>query len=195
MQHSSQLADGELDKASETMEQVLQLRDDMNNARMRRAADNARDSAKLEIRYDATVDRLEAAYPVINPDSDDFDEETVQSVQALTSGYMQSQGLDAASALEKATDVLLKPKYEEEKRALRDKPSDEVAEKGLRRQAAQVQKNVDTAKAQPPATDQVGSAHDTAGSHTIGPDFAQMSFDEFLKMPEEELSKHRGDHL
>jgi hypothetical protein len=193
-EHSSLLADGDLDKASDVMEQVLQLRDDMTQARAQALAENTRNSTKNEIRYDATVTRLEAEYPEINPDSESFDEQAVRRVQMMVTGIMQSEGKDAATALQEATDILLKP-AKEAKGALREKPSEEAAEAGLRRRQQQIDKNVDAAAKQPPSTAEVGADHDAAGGGVDAAAIAKMSWEEFLKVPDDELAKMRGDYI
>ena len=192
-QHSSLLADGDLDKASETMEQVLQLRDDMQNARMDRQADNARNSAKVELRYDATVESLEAEYPEINPDSDMFDQAAVRRVQMMVTGIMQSEGKNPAEALREATDILLKP--QKDAQGLRDKPSEEALESGLRRTQQQIDKNIKTSAQQPPLTNEVGADHDKTGGALDSNAVSTMSWEEFIKVPEAELSKIRGDFI
>ena len=192
-QHSSLLADGDLDKASEIMGDVLQLRDDMQNARMDRQADNARNSAKVEVQYDATVERLEAEYPEIDPDSDAFDQAAVRRVQMMVTGIMQSEGKNPAEALLEATDILLKP--QKEAQGLRDKPSEEAIESGLRRTQQQIDKNIKAAEAQPPATAEVGADHDKTGGALDAEAVSKLSWDEFIKVPDEELAKMRGDYI
>lgn len=193
-EHSSLLADGDLDKASDVMEQVLQLRDDMTQARAQAMADNARNSAKNEVRYDATVERIEADYPEINPDAEEFDETAVRRVQAMVTGIMQTEGKDAATALIEATDILLKPAKEaRETQTLREKPSEEAVEQGLRRTQAQIDKNLKTADSQPPATKDVGKDHDATGGALNATAVSQMSWEEFIAVPDSELSKMRGD--
>jgi hypothetical protein len=194
-QHSSLLADGDLDKASEVMADVLQLRDDMNNARAAALAENTRNSTRNEIRYDATVERLEQEYPEINPDSEDFDEGAVRRVQLMVAGIMQSEGKSPADALLEATDILLKPLKEAKASSLRDKPSAEAAEAGLRRTQQQIDKNIQTAAKQPPPTKDVGSDHDSAGGGLTATSVTQMSWEEFTKLPDSELAKMRGDYV
>jgi hypothetical protein len=192
-QHSKLLADGDLDKASEVMGDVLQLRDDMQNARMDRQSDNARNSAKVEVQYDSTVERLEAEYPEINPDSDDFDQVAVRQVQMMVTGIMQSEGKNPAEALLEATNILLKPA--KDAAGLRAKPSEEVVEAGLRRTQQQIDKNIKAADAQPPATGEVGADHDKTGGALDAEAVAKLSWDEFIKVPDEELAKMRGDYI
>jgi hypothetical protein len=192
-QHSKLLADGDLDKASEVMGDVLQLRDDMQNARMDRQADNARNSAKVEVQYDSTVEKLEAEYPEINPDSESFDQVAVRQVQMMVTGIMQSEGKNPAEALLEATNILLKPA--KEAAGLREKPSEEVVEAGLRRTQQQIDKNIKAAAAQPPATGEVGADHDKTGGPLDASTVTKMSWDEFVKVPDAELAKMRGDYI
>ena len=191
-QHSSLLADGDLDKASDVMEQVLQLRDDMQNARMERQANNARNGAKIEVQYDATVQRIETEYPELNPDSDAFDQLAVRRVQMMITGLMQNEGKNPAEALQEATDILLKPARDA---TLRDKPSQEAVDSGLRRTQQQIDKNIQTAAKQPPALDSVGKDHDKTGGALDANMVGGMSFEEFMKVPDAELAKMRGDYI
>ena len=108
---------------------------------------------------------------------------------------MQSQGLDPASALIQATDVLLKPAKEAKAASLREKPSEEAAEAGLRRKQAQVDKNLEAAQQQPPETAEVGKDHDAAGGSLDATAVASMSWEEFVNVPDEELAKMRGDYI
>jgi hypothetical protein len=194
-QHSSLLADGDLDKASEVMGAVLQLRDDMQNVRMEKRADNARNSAKIEVQYDATVDRLEAEYPEINPDSDAFDQTAVRRVQMMVTGLMQNEGKNPAEALQEATDILLKPAKEAKGKDLRDKPSEEAVEKGMRRTQQQIDKNIKANNQQPPSAAEVGQDHDTVGGPLDYSAVQAMTFEEFVNVPDDELAKIRGDYL
>jgi hypothetical protein len=192
-QHSSLLADGELDKASDVMEEVLQLRDDMQNARMTKQADNARNSAKIEVQYDATVTQLEAEYPEINPESEDFDQDAVRRVQMMVTGIMQNEGKNPAEALREATDILLKPA--KQATTLREKPSEEAVESGLRRTQQQIDKNLKASEQQPPATDEVGKDHDKTGGALDAEKVSHMTWEEFIQVPDEELAKMRGDFI
>jgi hypothetical protein len=194
-QHSSLLADGELEKASDVMEAVLQLRDDMQNVRMARQADNARNSAKIEVEYDRVVEQLETAYPEINPDDDAFDQSIVANVQAMVTGIMQTEGKNPAEALVKATDILLKPLKDAKGETLRDKPSEEAIQQGMRRQQAQIDKNLEAAERQPPSTAEVGQDHDKTGGALDAEMVANMSWEEFVNIPDEELAKMRGDFV
>jgi hypothetical protein len=194
-QHSNLLADGDLEKASDVMEQVLQLRDDMAQARAQQLAENTRNSTKNEMRYDATVERIEAEYPEINPDADEFDQTAVRRVQMMMTGVMQNEGKDPATALQESVDILLKPLREARGQDLRAKPSEEAVESGLRRTQQQIDKNVRASNQQPPAGDALGKDHDRVGGPLDASAVKSMSFEDFLKVPDSELAKIRGDFI
>jgi hypothetical protein len=106
---------------------------------------------------------------------------------------MQSEGKNPAEALIEATNILLKPAKEAQ--GLRDKPSEEAIESGLRRKQQQIDKNIKAADAQPPATGEVGADHDKTGGPLDAEAVAKLSWDEFIKVPDEELAKMRGDYI
>jgi len=141
------------------------------------------------------VERLEAEYPEINPDSSDFDQDAVRRVQAMVTGLMQQDGKNPAEALQEATDILLKPAKEAKGQSLRDKPSDEAIEQGMRRTQQAIDKNIKAADAQPPVTGEVGQDHDKTGGALDAEKVSGMSWEEFVNVPDSELAKIRGDFI
>lgn len=197
-EHTSLLADGELDKASSVMESILTLQADMASARAEAAAETARNSAKQEVQYDAVVERLETEYPEINPDSESFDRDAVRRVQVMVTGLMQSERKSPAAALQEAVDILLKPAKEAAKAAaesLRTEPSQEAADTGMRRKETAVQKAVEANKQQPPSTKDVGLDHDKEGGALDASAVMRMTHEEFLNLSDDQLAKMRGDYV
>jgi hypothetical protein len=145
------------------------------------------------VQYDSTVERLEAEYPEIDPDSEAFDQVAVRRVQMMVTGIMQNEGKNPAEALREATDILLKP--QKDAQGLRDKPSEEVIESGLRRKQQQIDKNLKAAAAQPPTTTDVGGDHDKTGGPLDAEAVTKMSWEEFIKVSDAELAKMRGDYI
>ena len=187
-QHTNLLADGELDKASEVMENIINLQADMAAYRAESVANNAKDRAKQEVQYDAVVSRLETDYPVINPDSDAFDEQVVRKVQAYMTGLIQNERMAPSRALEEAVTTLL-PKSDP------TPPLADVNETGMRRKEAAVQKNLDARAKQPASTKDVGLDHDKEGGSLDASAVAKMSWEEFVKLPEDKLANMRGDFV
>lgn len=183
-QHTSLLADGELEKAANLMEQILDLKEAVSERKAEFKADYAKNAAKEEVRYDATVARLEADFPIINPDHADYDPAVVRRVQAYMTGLMQTERMPAAQALKEACDTLL----QQPKKA-------DAEDLGMRRKEAAVQKAMDAKAKQPPSTKDVGLDHDKTGGALDASAIMKMSWDEFVKLPDSKLSEMRGDFV
>ena len=186
-QHTSFLADGELDKASDLMEKILDLKEAVSERKADAKAFQAKDQAKSEVRYDALVAKMEADYPQINPDAEEFDVEAVANVQAAMSGFMQTQRLTASQALEKAMKLIFPPKAAT--------TSGKAVDAGVRRKEAAVTKALDAKTRQPGSTNGVGVDHDKEGGSIDAAAVMKMTWDEFIKLPDSKLSEMRGDHV
>lgn len=188
-EHTTLLADGELDKAAELMGSILQLQGDMADRRAQAHADQGRSQAKNEIQYDAVVARLEAEYPEINPeDTENFDRAAVRRVQAYMTGLINMEKMTPAQALQEAVTTLLGGS-----RAAGDANARNAAELGVRRKTAAVTAALDAKKRQPANTRDVGQDHDKTGGALDANAVMKLSWEEFIKLPEEKLSALRGD--
>jgi hypothetical protein len=185
------LADGKLDQAEAKDMEILEFQSEAAAKQARAQAAAAKEQAKEEIRYDAAVTRLEATYPQINPDAEEFDEEKVREVQAVMAGFQQTMRMPPSVALEKAAKLVLG----EPKKAEEPSKEDKSAEAGMRRKAEAVDRNAKVADKQPPKTDKVGVDHDKAGGSFTAKDVMKMSHDEFSKLSDEALAKMRGDYI
>lgn len=188
-QHTSLLADGELDKASDLMEKILDMKEEMAERKADSKAYAAKESAKDEMRYDSVVSKLEAEYPQINPDAEEFDTAAVKKVQAYMTGLMQTEKLSASAALKEAVETLLKKAAPEAKA---DAKAEDV---GMRRKEAAVKKALDVKSKQPASTRDVGVDHDKTGGPMDAAAVMKMSWDEFVKLPDAKLSEMRGDFV
>lgn len=190
-QHTSLLADGELDKASDLMEQILGLQAEMSERKAAARADQAKTQAKEEVRYDALVAKLEADYPQIDPEAEEFDKSAVRKVQAYMTGLMQSERMSPTAALKEAVDTIL---------GATKKQPDVTAEKkaedlGMRRKEQAVAKAMDAKTKQPASTKDVGIDSDKIGGALDASAVMKMSWDEFVKLPDSKLSEMRGDFV
>ena len=189
-QHTSLLADGELDKASDLMEKILELKEEISERKAAARADQAKTAAKEEVRYDALVAKLEADYPAINPDAEEFDRAAVRKVQAYMTGLMQSERMSPSAALKEAVDTILgatkKPDVTAEKKA---------EDLGVRRKEQAVAKAMDAKTKQPASTKDVGIDSDKIGGALDASAVMKMSWDEFVKLPDSKLAEMRGDFV
>lgn len=192
-EHTKLLADGELDQASDLMENILQLQTDMQDTRARAYAEQGRTQAKSEIQYDAVVARLELEYPEINPeDTENFDRDAVRRVQAYMTGLIQMEKMSPSKALQESVATILGAKRAQENQSEDDKrkAADEL---GMRRKQTAVTKAIDAQARQPAPLKDVGKDHDADGGPLDAAAVMKLSWDEFIKLPEEKLSELRGD--
>lgn len=187
-QHSALLADGELDKASDLMENILAIKEEINDRRAAATAASTKDQVKEEMRYDALVAKLEADYPQINPDDPDFDDASVRKVQAYMAGLMQTAKMSPSQALREAVETLIGSK----KAVVADGKAEEV---GMRRKADAVKKALDAKGRQPASTRDVGLDHDKQGGALDSSAVMKMSYEEFSKLTDAKLSELRGDFV
>lgn len=187
-QHTSLLADGELDKASDLMEKILEMKEEMAERKAEAKANYAKESAKEEMRYDSLVARLENDYPQINPDAEEFDAEAVKKVQAYMAGLMQTQRMSSTQALKEAVETLMTKKQA-------PKADTKAEDLGMRRKEAAVQKAMDAKSKQPASTKDVGVDHDKNGGPMDASAIQKLSWEEFVKLPDSKLSEMRGDFV
>jgi hypothetical protein len=188
-QHTSLLADGELDKAADLMEQILELKEEISDRRATAKAETAKVQAKEEVRYDALVAKLEADYPMINPDADEFDRDAVKRVQAYMTGLMQTERMSPSQALKAAVETMLTKKADPAPAA------EKASEAGMRRKEDAVKKALEAKGKQPPSTKDVGLDHDKTGGAMDASAVMKMSWDEFVRLPESKLAELRGDFV
>jgi hypothetical protein len=194
-EHTKMLADGELDQASALMGDILQLQSDMADYRSRAYADQGRTAAKSEMQYDAVVAKLEIEYPEINPDNVDvFDRDAVRKVQAYMTGLIQTENMSSSKALQEAVNTILGAKRANENQS-EDAKRKAAEDLGMRRKEAAVTKAVAAQGKQPAALKDVGMDHDKTGGQLDAAAIMKLSWDEFIKLPDEHLAQMRGDVL
>lgn len=183
------LADGELKEAAKTRAEMRAMERALYQAEVRQEAARAKDQAKEEIRYDTTISQLEAMYPQLVPDGDEYDADAVAEVLALHKGLM-AQGLPPSTSIQRAVKYVLgAPSSKGES------TGDVTGERGLQRTQQQKAKNAQAAQRQPASTAQVGLDSDKMGGPVTEKSVMKMSQEDFAKLPEELLAKMRGDFV
>lgn len=190
-QHTSLLADGELDKASDLMEKILELQGEMADRKADAKATAAKTAAKEEVRYDALVAKLEADYPEINPDAAEFDKAAVRKVQAYMTGLMQSERMNPSAALKEAVETILGATKKQPDISAQQKAED----LGMRRKEQAVAKAMEAKAKQPASTKDVGIDSDKIGGALDASAVMKMSWEDFIKLPDSKLAEMRGDFV
>ena len=193
------MADGETEKAAALMSQIRGLERQVIEAKsdMKIAAAEAR--ATERARYNIALERIEQAYPALNQDSDEFDEELAADVLDLKASYEARRNMTPTQALQTAVEKLLGSATKAQEKALDTTPrvtdKDVSKEVAAERKKEAVKKVTEAVNKQPPTTAKVGMDSDRAGGALTAKDVMRLSQDEFSKLTDEMLAKMRGDEI
>jgi hypothetical protein len=192
------LADGKLAEAKAL--RVEMRRAERAISDQRTAANNELIQARAveTVRYDTTVERLELAYPAINPDHDDFDKELTGEVLDLKASF-QASGLAPSAALQKAVKYVFPATQTGAQKTATDatvRVSSTAAQDAIdKAKGKAVTRNTDASARQPASTARVGMDHDKAGGTLSAKHVIGMHQDAFAKLDDATLAKMRGDEL
>jgi len=197
-EYAKLMADGELDKAASKMREIRVTEREINDKRVNMSVAAAEARAVEQVRYDATVDRMEEAYPALNPSHEDFDKEKVAEVLELKAAY-QGRGYTPTDALQKAIKLIMGAATKAQERATETTPrvsaEDEAKAKAEARRKTQRDKNIDAASKQPADLKKVGQDSDKMGGSLDAKAVMKMSYDDFRKLSDDDLAKMRGDEV
>ncbi len=183
--------EGKKDEARALRKKVEKMREDLADYRLSVSAERARAAAIDDLKYDAALASVEAKFPALNPDHEDFDEEKSSEVVVLLEAFL-AKGFNRATALQKSVKYVMgdapSAKSEDEK--------DTAATLRAKVAADARKKNADAAARQPASTSKVGKSSDREGNaEGKDIDVMRLTQDEFRKMDEKTLAKLRGDEL
>lgn len=193
------LAKGEVEKAAAKMAEIRRTERSIVQANAALETQAAEARAYERVKYDTTVERLESAYPQINPDHDDYDKDITTEVVALRDDFIASGRYSRAEALQKACKMLLKADTTRQKAATEVDvrvTKDDVAKavKDERKKEA-VTRNVAVSGKQPPNVANIGQDSDKSGGVLKAEDVIRLDQKSFAKLADADLSRLRGDTL
>lgn len=188
------LGEGEIEKATTKMTEIRRLERTIGDQKADFKAAQASAEAYERVKYDTVVGRVEGAYPELNPDHEEFDRATADEVMDLFRSFAKD-GLDRSAALQKAVKYVMRADTGKQKTAVDVDPRISAEQVAKERKAAGLKRNVDASNRQPADTSRVGLDSDKAGSALTALGVSKMSYSQFAKLSEAELSKLRGDTL
>jgi hypothetical protein len=195
-EYAQLVTDGKHQDAARKMAEIRKIERETSEMKADFKAKVAETRAVERARYENTVEKLEAAYDVLNPEHADFDEDVSQDVLDLAETYNR-RGETPAKALQRAAEKILGTESKKQKDAVTTdtKVSEEDKAKAVaeERRRAQVKKNLEAKDKQPAGKEKVGSNHDATGGGVDGKSVMQMKYDDFVKLDDEVLSRLRGD--
>lgn len=193
--HAKEVADGEVATANKTNAEIRKLDKAISTQRVALATDAAEARAYERVRYDTVVERIEEAYPMMNPDlPDEYDKGKVASVTRMAKAF-QMEGMTPAKALQEAVkDILGEPTTKKQTAAVDVTPKVTEAEAAAAsRKEAATKRALDADGKQPPTAAKVGQNSDALGGGLGNVDVMKLNQDDFAKLDEAELSRLRGD--
>lgn len=195
-EYNKLLVDGEVEKATAAMREIRALERQMIDLKADMKSQAATAQAVENIRYNTAVERLEAAYPALNPDHEDYDKEQVAEIMDLQQAYV-ARGRNPTEALQKAVKLIMGSESDKQDKAVSVTPRvDKAAVVAAERKADATAKGVEAATKTPPQAAKVGADSDKHGGGAItASDVMKMSQDAFRKIDEKTLAQLRGDEI
>lgn len=193
-EYNKLLGEGELDKAAELMAKIRKAERSIVEAQsdLKIAAAEAR--AVERTRFNVALERIEAAYPQLNEDHDDFDAELMEDVVDLKSAY-ERKGLTPTAAMQKAVEKLVGKSTKKQEAAIDTTPRVNEKDVAAERKKEAVKKTLDAVGKTPPSTTKVGMDSDKAGGALTAKDVMKLSQEDFSKLPDDVLARMRGDEV
>lgn len=191
-QYNDHLAEGQIKEATALMTQIRH-----KNAELERVAQEHREAewmarAVEKVRFDEAVERIEASYPELDREADEFDEDKLTDVLDLMTAGRQ-RGLSPTKALQRAVQRVMGAETAAQERATTATPRVNEAEVAAQRKREAVKRNLDTAGKTPPPTHEAGAGNDAAGGALTAKQVMEMSDEDFAKLSDKDLAKLRGD--
>lgn len=193
-EYNDLLAEGDTKGAAALMTQIRRKNAELNALAAQHRDAEVMARAVEKVRYDEALDRIEEAFPELDPDADEYDPETFQDVVDLMQAG-RARGLSPTKALQRAVQRVMGVDTAAQKRAVTATPRVNEDNVASRRRGDAVKRNIDAARRTPPATHRVGAGNDAAGGALTAKAVLQMSEDEFAKLNEKDLARLRGDAL
>ena len=190
-----QLADGEVEKATKTMAEIRkaerQINDAKNDFKMQASIAQATEQA----RYNVALERVEEAYPALNPDHDDFDKATLGEVVEWKIFYERQRNMTPTKALQAAVKKVIGADTKSQEKATEVAPKVDASDVAKERKKAAVAKTLEATGKTPANLGKAGMDSDKAGGALTAKDVMKMSQDDFRKLPDDVLARMRGDEF
>lgn len=157
---------------NEYMAEVNQYKEQINSV-----ADTAKAKTLEELNFERVANTLVSDYAELNQQSDKFNEGMLNEIVELKDAYISS-GMSSDAALEKAGNIIMRGAHK-----VSDAPPQQ-------KKTTDVEKNIETAKRQPPMQE-AGESNGTTGEF----DISKLSDKDWDALPESKLKELRGDYL
>lgn len=190
------MLDGETEKAAALMQQIRAAEREVYSMQAQAQAQEIEARAVERARYDIVVERIESAYPELNPDSEEFNQDTLDEVIELHHSFVQS-GKSLSDSLQRAVKYVMGAATGKQTTAVDVKPrvpaKDEDA--AAKRKAEGAAKTAKAVSASAPSMGSAGLDSDKLGGSASNADVNAMSYKDFEGLSDAAKAKMRGDVL
>lgn len=194
-EYSTLLADGQVDKAIALMTKIRTTERQMSAALTSAEVRAVEVRAVEQVRYSTALERIEASYPQLNEDHEEFNAELLGDVADLKEVY-QTRGMTPTQALQKAVQLLVPTTTAAQTAATTVTPRATAPSAADTRKTDAVKKAVDAVEKTPPILTKVGLDGNKLGGGALDAKAVMgMSQKEFAKLNEADLARMRGDTL
>lgn len=192
-EYAQLLTDGQTKEATQVMAKIRAAERQMADTRAELKIQVATQNAVETARYETALSRVEAAYPVLNPDHAEYDAKVEARVARLSRANV-ADGMTQTAALQDAVDTILGAETTAQEKATTVTPRVPTKDVAAERKAAAVAKTAAAVAATPPSLNKVGVATDKDGGGKLDAQAViSMSQDQFAKLSEAALAELRGD--
>lgn len=193
--YATLLTDGKNAEAAALMTKIRHAERQMNDAKSEMRIQAAESRAVERTRFATALERIEASYPVLNPDHADHSPEKEAEVLDLKAAY-ETRGLTPTAALQKAVSVLLGATTTRQEIATTTNPRVSAADVAAQRAKDAASKAATTIGKTPASLAKVGADSTVAGGGKLDAKAVMnMSQADFAQLAETDLSALRGDTL
>ena len=193
-EHARLLSDGEIDKAAALMQRIRHTERQITEAKSDLKIQAAEIRATERVRFNTALERVEAAFPSLNPDHESFDEALSDEVVDLMEAY-KLKGYTPTVSLQKAVKALVEPRTTKQELATTVSPKVSDKDVAAERKAAAVAKTSEAMAKTPARMHSTGVDSEKMGSTLSAQDVMKMSQKDFANLSPEVLSRLRGDDI
>jgi hypothetical protein len=173
--------DGDVDKVVSLQKTARDVEKEIYQSLAETAASNAGNAAQESVKLDSLIDTLETQYDILNPDSENFDEDKINEILDMQGAFVKNGDTPSAAML-KAVGYIM--------------PEERITDEVANKRRTNVAKNLKAANAQAPGSNETGMNSDSGGpTSDKNLDVSEMSQEEFDALPPETIKRLRGDSV
>lgn len=193
-EHTRLLSDGEIDKAAALMQKIRHTERQITEYKGDLKIQAAEIRATERVRFNTALERVEAAFPTLNPDHESFDADLSDEVVDLMEAY-KLKGYTPTVSLQKAVKALVEPRTTKQELATTVAPKVSDKDVAAERKTAAVGKTRDAVAKTPPRIGAVGVDSEKMGAVLDAQSIMKLSQKDFAKIDADTLARLRGDEL